>query len=236
MNILILSNMSSPNFIEDFKLGNYLISKDNKVLIADIVNVNSSMNSIYDVVLYRNFVPQSIAMYSTTKELFLDKIKLIPNITKAYGEYKPEYYIDIANKLGLSITETSQGKCMAYGKDMPSRFILTRPDDRFITQKLYDMYYHIIVCNGKIILSYAEHNGKRVSYDAFDPELTDIISAVDYEGIYEIIYVFDDRFRLSFIDTRYVAIYTDICINNDESYKIYDHIIKYLISLKKGKK
>ena len=217
MNILILSSMTNPRFLDDFKLGNYLIGCGHNVLVADINQVNSSMDTVYDVVLYRNFVPQDILQYDSVYSLYNEKIALIPSVAKVYSKYNPYLYQDIAKVVGIATVDMAKSHAVGYGIDMPCRLRDVDDTTRFILQKEYKKDYHTIVADGNIVYTYLEENGIRKIVDVVPSFTPDIISNMPDYDMYEIIYVLDDmgEYRLSFIDVTYISL--DVRVYSEDS-------------------
>ena len=103
MNILILSSMFNPKFVLDYELGRYLIDTGNKVLVTNVNTIDESMDSVYDVVLFRNLAPQSVLEFNEVKNTYFESIKTIPNVKKAYLEYDATLYESVAKALNIDV-------------------------------------------------------------------------------------------------------------------------------------
>lgn len=227
MNILILSSMTNKHFLEDFKLGNYFISHGHNVMVADINQISSTMDSVYDVVLYRNFASNDEKQYDATKKLFKEKIALIPNVRPIYSEYNVGLFIDVSLKTKVPLCEKAKTG-IGYGMDFPYRVDNVSDTSNFAIQKKYEKYYHTIVIAGSIVYSYSEYKGLK----KLEPSVPDVINRaidslnLDGYDMYEIIYVLDDsgEYRLSFVDATYVTLDIRLCDENKMFSKLLELI------------
>lgn len=206
--------MTNKHFLEDFKLGNYFIAHGHNVMVADINQVNDTMNRVYDIVLFRNFVSNDVSKYDATKKLYLDKIATIPDIERLYSKYQPGLYVDMSLKYGIPMCERAKTG-IGYGVDMPYRAEVIQENPRFVTQYKYDTYYHTVVIDDSPVYSFSEAKGLKKLESSY-PDFVDKI-VMDLKGsdipMYEIIYALDSegKYRLSFIDVTYVTLDIRLC-------------------------
>ena len=224
MNILILSSMTNKHFLEDFKLGNYFIAHGHNVMVADINQVNSTMNSVYDVVLFRNFVPEDLSKLDSVKALYQEKIALIPDVTPVYQKYNVGLYIDVSLALNIPLCErTKEG--VGYNLTFPYRIVSTMDNKSFVIQKVYEKYYHSVIVDGNVVYTFSESKGLRKVETECNKTIESIADYLKSQDIdmAEVVYVIDDNgnIMLSHIDATHVTLDNRLCDEN----KLYSRIL-----------
>ena len=218
--------MTNRHFLEDFKLGNHFIAHGHNVMVADINQVNSTMNSVYDVVLFRNFVPDNVNMLNTIKPLYEEKIALIPDVTKVYNKYDVGLYVDVGLKCNIPFAEKVK-EGIGYGLYFPFRVSNTSDNSNFVIQKVYEKYYHAIIIDGSIVYVYSESKGLKKQESIENSKLLEIASYLKEQDIdmAEVIFSMDGGdMILSFVDATYVTLDNRLC---DES-KLYSSVLNVI--------
>ena len=216
--------MTNKHFLEDFKLGNYLIAHGHNVMVADINQVNSTMNSVYDMVLFRNFVPEDLAKLDSVKAIYQEKMALIPDVTPVYQKYNVGLYIDVSLALNIPLCERAK-EGVGYNLTFPYRIANTIDNNNFVIQKVYEKYYHSVIVDGSVIYSFSESKGLRKVETECNQAIESIATYLKEQGIdmAEVIYVIDDngKLMLSHIDTTHIILDNRLCDEN----KLYSRIL-----------
>ena len=224
MNILILSSMTNKHFLEDFKLGNYFIAHGHNVMVADINQVNSTMNSVYDVVLFRNFVPEDLSKLDSIKALYEEKMAIIPDVVPVYQKYNVGLYIDVSLALNIPLCERAK-EGVGYSLTFPYRIDYIVDNKNFVIQKVYEKYYHSVIVDGSIIYSFSESKGLRKIETDTHKTITSIADYLKSQEIdmAEVVYVIDDNgnIMLSHINATHITLDNRLCDEN----KLYSHIL-----------